>query len=402
MLARYVTALSLLLLAKGADAQCVARNNQTASHRTVRLVVNTNGMPATVQEGIAEGLEAWNSDACNIGGNDFPLFQTAGDADVTLPISFNPDVSPGACATITQRSATGSASEITLYSRRRYPEGIFECFPNSAVVADAVAHELGHYLGLADAGVNCVGSIMGPQPYSVLNGQIFYDSSAQVQPAECSAADDINSLPLENLEETPPPPPDGNTDPGPGAVDCCTSPIVIDLARNGFGLTDLDGGARFDLNADGDAERTSWTRASGDDSFLALDRNGNGWIDDGTELFGDATPQPSSGTPNGYLALAVYDSLAEGGNGDGWITSADRVFRELRIWTDVDHDGVSQISEIATLPAQGVTAISLRYVESRRRDRHGNQFRYWSRIDLAGRRPSFTFSVDVFFLTAED
>ncbi|HEX2611926.1 MAG TPA: hypothetical protein VHK68_13015 [Gemmatimonadales bacterium] len=185
-------------------------------------------------------------------------------------------------------------------------------------------------------------------------------------------------------------------DPGPGAVDCCSSPIVIDLAGDGFDLSSLEEGVSFDLDADGEKEWTAWTAVLSDDAFLVLDRNGNGRIDNGTELFGDRTPQLFSDVANGYRALSVFDLPEQGGNGDGWISLADAVYRDLRLWIDTNHDGLSQPDEITTLQAQGVKALRLQYLESRRRDRYGNEFRYWSRVERWARRP-FVLSVDVFF-----
>jgi hypothetical protein len=159
-----------------------------------------------------------------------------------------------------------------------------------------------------------------------------------------------------------------------------TSPIIIDLDGDGLPLTSADAGVFFDLNADGVAEQLSWTRRSARDGFLVLDRNGNGVIDDGRELFGSATDQPPSTDRNGFRALAEYDLAYEGGNGDGHISERDEVFRALRVWFDLNHDGISQPSELVRLRSVGITAISLDYRVSGRRDSVGNLFRYVGRV----------------------
>ena len=163
-------------------------------------------------------------------------------------------------------------------------------------------------------------------------------------------------------------------------------PIVIDLAGRGYELTGVANGVKFDFFPNAAPIQMSWTAAGWNGGFLALDRNGNGRIDNATELFSNITPQQATkGQPaNGFAALADYDLPANGGNGDGKIDEHDAIFSKLLIWVDKNHDGVSQRDELLTMKQAGIQSISLKYAMSRWVDAYGNIFRYAAPIGING------------------
>lgn len=182
------------------------------------------------------------------------------------------------------------------------------------------------------------------------------------------------------------------------------SPILIDLDSNGFHLDGLDRAVLFDLGGKGVPRYYSWTSAQGRDAFLCRDRNGNGRIESGQELFGNATPLAGGAqAPHGYAALRELDLLTQGGNQDGRLTAADWGFQELCAWVDEDHDGVSDAGEVLPLWQAGVIELSYEYHETRRRDVYGNEFRYQGSAVLANPqgKPRHAPTYDVFFLSRE-
>lgn len=222
-----------------------------------------------------------------------------------------------------------------------------------------------------------------------------------VQAGDCAAADPLWETPS---EATPTENGGGNQippagDPGNGEG----SPILVDLDRDLFHLTGLGDPVLFDIDADGELEVLSWTAAGNLDAFLWLDRNGNGTVDSGAELFGNYTPLIDGTTAeNGYIALAEFDLTAMGGNDNGWIDSGDVIYPDLRLWVDYDHNGFSEPEEILTLAEAGVTRVGLLYLTTRFHDPHGNYFRYVSgaRILVNGYE-RLTLTADVFFVLAE-
>jgi len=132
---------------------------------------------------------------------------------------------------------------------------------------------------------------------------------------------------------------------------CDGSPLVLDLDGDGVQLGALDDGVAFDLLGDGTRVHTAWPSAG--DGFLALDQNGNGVVDDATELFGSATG--GEAFDDGFAALARLDD-----DGTGIIDGNDAVFDELRVWVDADQDGECTPGEMSTLAGHGIRALSLR------------------------------------------
>lgn len=145
-------------------------------------------------------------------------------------------------------------------------------------------------------------------------------------------------------------------------------PLILDVDGEGFQLTDAPNGVETDMVVPGHRVRFGWPKQGSHNAFLWLDNH----------LFGNYTEQPPSDNPNGFAALAVYDS-----NGDGVIDGKDPVYDNLRLWIDSNRDGIVQPQELFTLPSLGVYSIALKYRQDKYVDVSGNHFNFRGRLRSA-------------------
>jgi len=159
------------------------------------------------------------------------------------------------------------------------------------------------------------------------------------------------------------------------------APLLVDLYRNGYEMTDTQHGVEFDFFGDGEKVPTSWTALGSNNAWLVLD-DGSGVVD-GTKLFGNGFQYPKWSELGGFAALASFDEPANGGNGDGVIDARDAVFAHLRLWIDLNHDGIAQPAELFTLPSKSVRAIGLENELRQFTDPNGNEFGFRGKLTSA-------------------
>jgi len=174
----------------------------------------------------------------------------------------------------------------------------------------------------------------------------------------------------------------------------CAEPIVFNLGNGGYELTGLENPVFFDIFGAGPragARHVGWTAPASNTAFLALDRNGNGIVDSGGELFGNGMLlRNGQHAANGFDALAQYDN-----NGDGVIDDADPIWQYLLLWIDWNHDGVSQPGELQPIAVSSITGIELDHHWTNRRDRSGNYLGYEGHLHQGHKVVPF---YDVFFV----
>ncbi|MDD2760635.1 MAG: SdrD B-like domain-containing protein, partial [Methylomonas sp.] len=165
--------------------------------------------------------------------------------------------------------------------------------------------------------------------------------------------------------------------------DAGITPIVIDLNGDGIHtVSRADSAGSFDLFGNGKAIESGWL--AGDDGFLAIDNNGNGLIDDISELFGGL----SKG--DGFAKLASFDS-----NGDGLVDANDSAFSSLKIWQDANGNHQTDDGELLSLTDAGVASLQVSFAELPVIDEQGNLLLERSTATLAN--GNTTEMTDVYF-----
>lgn len=326
-----------------------------------RNKIRVNGADAAVQKAV----DKWA--ACKaVGSKELPELTTTGSSTRTVEFKYSGASYEGLSCNGKFAVRDDGNYEITLF--------ISGC--TAAQKQSVAAHELGHALDL-DESNGCPPNFIMKQGTSALGPT----------DDECDKAADQNETQAESQAGNP-----GN------------SPMILDLGgRRGIITTGTDNPVLFDIDADGTPELITWSAPGGTQGFLVLDLNGNGVIDDGSELFGTATLLADGiQAEHGFEGLAQYDEPAQGGNSDGLINSEDRIWRRLRVWADANHDALTQRGELRQLERLGVVGLELEYIETRFFDKNGNWHRfrgYYQRRRPGNGRPNYTRELmeDVFF-----
>jgi hypothetical protein len=225
---------------------------------------------------------------------------------------------------------------------------------SALTTAQIVALETADLAALTTANVQALSTaqvfaLTTAQVIVLTTAQVAGLSTASVQALSTSQAAALTTAQVESLTDSQV---DSLTTSQVVVMDFST-PIVLDLNGDGVRTLAIAAGVRFDLLSTGEPVSTGWV--SQGDGLLVLDRNHDGSINNGSELFGSSTVlADGSKAHDGYAALAELDT-----NRDGVISSADAAFSGLRVWTDGNSDGVSGAGELKSLDALGITQISL-------------------------------------------
>lgn len=153
------------------------------------------------------------------------------------------------------------------------------------------------------------------------------------------------------------------------------TPLVIDLNGNGVQTLADSFGVSFDFDGKGTPSQTGWVHP--DDGLLVWDKDKDGLINHGEELFGDnSLLNNHTKAKEGFSALAEFDS-----NGDGIIDNTDSLWSELKVWQDKNSDGLSQSHELIALDTLGIKSIELNAKETHFFDDNGNFHKLMAKVN---------------------
>ncbi len=182
-----------------------------------------------------------------------------------------------------------------------------------------------------------------------------------------------------------------------GNNQCVTAPgspiIIATKKQTEYKLTTAVDGVFFDIDGDGVREQVAWTERDSGIAFLALDRDGDGQITSGKELFGGHTLPRAS---NGFVALQMTAMATNGGVKRGSVSRDDPVFDQLLLWTDKNHNGFSEKGELRPV-GKLLSAIGVSYAVVKQPDERGNYFLWkgWAHLRTApGRNKAKTAEED--------
>jgi Ca2+-binding RTX toxin-like protein len=152
-----------------------------------------------------------------------------------------------------------------------------------------------------------------------------------------------------------------------GVAKITVSPIILDLDGNGVQTEGLNSNVHFDHDGNGFSELTGWVAPG--DGLLVYDKNSNGMIDDGSELFGNNSKLTDGLAENGFRALQAFDS-----NHDGVVDENDVGFEKLQIWKDSNGNGLTDAGELLSMAEAGVKALNVAYDETSFVVKYGNHY----------------------------
>lgn len=396
MLALLLIAVTATMLTRVRAADCDTppihpQSSATSFPQFTAVTVNIDpSFSAAQQAQIRQAFSNWSGSANNAGVS-FQFTSNATPVAGTHTVQVSQAHFPVGANGFQPRGAT-STNGNTVTGLNNATIRLDDRISDPGALLRTAAHEVGHIYGLADFPDD------GQQRNSVMSdGTGFNDntsgSEGPKRPCDEEASRIAGNYQYRDYPPHCPPPAAGCPQRYEWSEDTCrceytytysterdACPIIIDVFGNGIELSSANEGVSFDFDSNRHIEKLAWTEAGSDDAWLVLDRNSNGRIDNGSELFSNYAPQPYAIEPYGFLALTEFDRLYNGGNNDGVINSADAIFSSVRLWQDLNHNGFSEPYELHTLTEFGIEAISLDYKKVKHTDEYGNKFIFRSKV----------------------